>query len=204
MKELLISKVEHLDTCQVKLCSELNKDPFHSIKMVSLIKSNKTPKQVIKEYNKGTGQKLVNNEANRKKISNIRYAHKESKVEEDEESQPIISIQHLKNFINENLLSAEEIEAVDNDSVFVCGADKNDDNLTVVLTTKNLLGNYLKSSKIGELFICVDGTYRLNDLGYPLLTLGTVDLNKKLHISNILFFFKIKFNSIICNNSVRE
>ena len=124
---------------------------------------------------------------------------------EEENQQPIISIQHLKSFINDNLLSSHEIENLDNNSVFACGANKTDENLAVVLTTKNLLNNYIKQSNLGDLFICADGTYRLSNLDYPLLTLGTIDLNRKLQfqysILNSSLIFVVSFATTVTESN---
>ena len=57
--ELLISNIEHLDSCQIDLSSGFNSDPFKSTELMALIKSNMPPKQVIKEYKK-TNRKEAN------------------------------------------------------------------------------------------------------------------------------------------------
>jgi len=49
------------------------------------------------------------------------------------------------------------------------------------MSTKGLLRNYIKQSKAGNKFLCLDGTYGLNSNEYPLLILATIDINKKLY-----------------------
>jgi len=192
--ELLISKIPHDPSCSVNLSNDKTADLFSTPEMLTLIKSNKPPKQVIKQYNKETRKNLLNNATNRKKISNIRYTLKESLAKKDEDNiKPIVSLQHLKNFIQENFLSPEEIQRIDENAIFVCGNFASQESFTTVLTTKSLLRNYIKQSLCADSFFCLDGTYRLNILGHPLLILGTVDLAKKFHISKKLINFRLIF-----------
>jgi len=182
--ELFLSTTKHIKNCKyADLNTSIN--PYNHPYMKVLIGADKNPKQIIKEFRKETKIDLPNNEKTRKKISNLKTYNKKKKNEDLPHSAMIFNMDQMQKFINDSL-SERELLNLNNDSVFVANALTHENNLTVVLTTKNLLLNCYKQSLDGEKYWCVDGTYNLNNINYPSLILGTVDNNKKLHISKIL------------------
>jgi len=104
-----------------------------------------------------------------------------------EASQNIFNLYQLQQFIANNTLSLQELNNIEPNTVFVCGNLQSEQDFTAVLTTKNLLLNYVKQGKVQEKFICLDGTYSLNNINYPSLILGTVDSNRSFHLSKNSF-----------------
>ena len=94
--------------------------------MNELILSQKTPKEIIKEFNSKTGKNLENNNENRKKISTLRsykkHVNKMNKQAKDNKaSQNIFNIYQLQQFIAHNTLSLQELNNIEPNTVFVCG-----------------------------------------------------------------------------------
>lgn len=59
---------------------------------------------------------------------------------------------------------------------YECNTDKAQKGFHFCITTPNLLGRLSKVS-----IICIDATYKLNWMGFPLVILGTVDKMKRFH-----------------------
>jgi len=182
---LFESKIQHVPGCKYK-----NEAPSHFAHpiMKELIAGDRAPKEVIKEFNSRTKQNLENNDENRKKISNNRSYLKSVKKAEAQtqnvtRSEEIFNIFQLQEFINNNTLSARELQNIEGNTAFVCGSLQTEEEFVAVLTTKNLLQNYVKQGKSREKFLCLDGTYSLNEKRYPSLILGTVDSNRNFHLS---------------------
>ena len=93
----------------------------------------------------------------------------------------------MQSFAKEHTPTQEQLISQDSDKVFVCGAETNEEGVTIVLTTKNLLNNYYKQAISQDSFLCTDGTYRLNNIRYPSLVVGTVDINRKFHLGKFSY-----------------
>ena len=61
----------------------------------------------------------------------------------------------LKAYARDNCLSSLEIQNINTNTVFVPGYIEEGEHISVVLTTKNLLSNNLKQSKLHGKFLCV-------------------------------------------------
>ena len=177
----LFIKDKHKKNCKFDV--QLKEDPFVDSDLLSLIKrSELKPTTVIKKYINIPGKKLENTAKIRQKISSIRSKDKaKSKLPE----QMVYNMNELKSFIEQNSPSHEQFSALGFDRPFVCGQISDTDNITLIMTTKNLLENYYKQSQCSSKFLCLDGTYRLNNLRYPSLILGTVDIERKFHLGII-------------------
>jgi len=95
----------------------------------------------------------------------------------------LINIQQMRNLIADNSLTDGEFLQLNPDSISVVGSDQTEDRFTIILSTKSLLLNCYKQSQSGVKFLALNGTYRLNNIRYPSIILGTVDSNRKLHLS---------------------
>jgi len=47
--------------------------------------------------------------------------------------------------------------------------------------------NYVQQNKYAPKFLCLDGTYKLNDTRYPTIIVGTVDRERKFHLGKYYF-----------------
>mgnify|MGYP001268922713 CR=1 FL=1 len=182
--KLFESKIQHVQGCKYK--DEVPCLFAHPV-MKELIAGDRAPKEVIKEFNSRTKLNLENNDENRKRISNNRSYLKKIKkaaTQNTTYSEEILNIFQLQEFIANNTLSARELQNIEGNTAFVCGSLQTEEEFVAVLTTKNLLQNYVKQGKSREKFLCLDGTYSLNEKRYPSLILGTVDSNRNFHLSN--------------------
>ena len=61
----------------------------------------------------------------------------------------------------------------------------NGEDFVGLITTKNLLLNIIKQASSAIINISLDGTYKLNKQGFPTIVIGTKDVQKRFHLSNI-------------------
>ena len=107
------------------------------------------------------------------------------------ETAPITNIHELKTETMRSTFNAIELQNIAQDTVFVAGSHFAENNFCVCLISKALLKNYITQGKHAPRFLAIDGTYKLNNLMYPTLILGTVDVNRKFHLD--ILFFLVKF-----------
>ena len=98
-----------------------------------------------------------------------------------------MNINELKIEAQRAIFDAEGLANLTEDTVFVAGSKFIDNKFCVVLTSKTLIKNYIIQGKYAPKFVAIDGTYKLNQLMYPTLILGTVDVNRKFHLGKTLF-----------------
>ena len=79
------------------------------------------------------------------------------------------------------------LKNIADDTVLVAGSKFTENKFYIVLTSKVLLKNYITQGKYAPRFLAIDGTYKLNDLMYPTLVLGTVDVNRRFHLGTNIF-----------------
>lgn len=155
-----------------------------------LVSSTLPPKQVIQTYNKDRKAKglfeLPILSRITKKISRIR--HDLNSKDNDIPHSLVVNMNELKAEVQRASFADDELSNIPEDTVFVAGSHFTENKFCVVLTSKTLLKNYLTQGKYAPRFLAVDGTYKLNDLKYPTLVLGTVDVNRKFHLSNFSLF----------------
>ena len=71
------------------------------------------------------------------------------------------------------------------DTVFVAGSKFTENKFCVVLASKALLKNCITQGKYAPRFSAIDGIYKLNELMYLTLVIGTV--NRKFHLGINIF-----------------
>jgi len=185
---ILIGKSE--DQCELwlnqypheKVCEEQS-DLFKTQKLRKLIQTNLKPNEIIKQFNKDSDRKLPNNEETRKKISKLKYLEK-SKAEINHE---INNLKDLGSWLYtkyQHDISDGSFDSLNWNQPFVADFEIYEDNFFSFATTKNLIYNFIKQEQTNFNRLCADGTYKLNNLGYPLIVLGTIDLHRKFHLSN--------------------
>jgi len=188
--KLCFSILNHIENCKYNDILQ-HQDPFKHPEMLKLLESTHPPTKILKLFTSRTKINITINDKNRKKIANLKqYVHSKSKAEREINNNncSIFNLEQLKAYARDNCLSSLEIQNINTNTVFVPGYIEEGEHISVVLTTKNLLSNYLKQSKIHGKFWCVDGTYRLNKIEYPSIVLGTIDNNRKLHFSKFPFY----------------
>ena len=96
--------------------------------------------------------------------------------------------QELQNWINSLYFKIEEENFKDFswDAPFIADYEMKNDDFIIMVTTKNSLQNIIKQDLCGHSLIVLDGTYNLNEPGYPTIVVGTIDLHKKFHLGNTL------------------
>jgi len=68
----------------------------------------------------------------------------------------------------------------------IIGYNLNPDNFCMVFTSKHLLNNILRQAIVGSTrYLCLDGTYKLTVLEYPLLVFGTQDSSHKFKLLDV-------------------
>ena len=165
-------------------CEEL-KNPIDTIKFNTLLSLKIKPSHLIKEYNKTAILKIQDNEVNRRKITQKRYT-------ENQKSKPtneIVTMSNFKEWIHlhdQSFLNNENFNIIDWNLPFVTGYSFERDNFITFCTTKNLIYNITKQVVAELTYICCDGTYKLNQSGFPTIVVGTVDLHRKFHLSKKL------------------
>ena len=192
---LWICTKEHIENCPFKdQLGNLSEEEkiFEDQKLKILISSTLPPKQVIQVYNKNRKaeglSELPNVNRVAKKISRYRFGLN-LKEKDIQEPTLIVNINELKGEVHRNTFSAEDVKNLSDDTVFVAGSQFIDNKFCIVLTSKILLNRYMIQRKFSPGFLAMDGTYRLNELRYPTLVLGTVDVHRKFHLGNFFFFF---------------
>jgi len=96
----------------------------------------------------------------------------------------VVNIAELKAEVARNTFGTQELSMLSENTVFVAGSYFDDNDFCVVLTSKSLLSKFILQRNHALSFLAVDGTYKLNDVKFPTLVLGTVDLNRKFILSN--------------------
>jgi len=75
-----------------------------------------------------------------------------------------------------------EKETEDNESIII-GKNLQPDQFCLVFSSKSLLKNIIhQATTCSKKYLCLDGTYKLTALGYPLLVIGTQDLYHKFRL----------------------
>lgn len=180
--ELKLNLYDHLPTCKDLV------NPFNSKEMRVLTRVKLKPSEIISEFNKtqdNEAMKLVDNEENRRKISQLKYVEK---VKDQEDKLPkIASIRDLKLWMEGKYISNLTDEAFTNlgwDLPFVANyrIDAAKSDFFAFVTTKNCLYNVVKQKIGNHSRLCADGTYKLVAEGYPTIIIGTTDINRKLHL----------------------
>lgn len=174
---------DHLPQCNQNKDSSHWNDP----EFIKLLKLPLTPSIIINEYNKGKeeNKKIISTEDVRSKISGKKYALK--KGERDDMSDlSIVSISQLESFLIQHYINNIPLNQLDsfsfNDPI-ISGYNITGKAFSSFITSKNLLLNVVKqTAAIGVTFISADATYKLNQLGYPTVIIGTCDLNRKFHL----------------------
>lgn len=141
--------------------------------VINSANNNHKPKRIIREINKmreETQQFQNDVTPTSRQIHYLLAKHREK------ETPPIISIGELVEWCEGKSAIPE-----DQDEAFVLAEQhsKHKQNMyfRFVLSTIRLLQNAANVTNI-----CVDATYKLNWCGFPLLLLGTIDLNKSFHL----------------------
>jgi len=191
-KIILLGKSEqvcelHLNQYSQKRECEQQTNLFHTSEMKMLLQGNLKPNELIVNFNKNSEQKLPNDEATRRKISQLKYFEKQkSNINEE-----INNVKDLKAWLEarfkDNIVE-DSFQSLSWDEPFVSDFEIKGADFYSFLTTKNLIYNIVKQNLSNVTHICVDGTYKLNNLGYPTIVIGTLDLHRKFHLSNILFY----------------
>ena len=188
--ELWLNKHHHLPDCNNSI------DPFSSQTFQEVLKIGGKPIKMIEKFNKiieekGEGTKINNSVEVRRKISQMKYT---SKIK-NENDLDMKNINDLKDWLNQHYqanANDESFLSLDWNEPFVANFRIYQDNFVAFCTTKNLVYNIVKQQSMDTAFICADGTYKLNNLGYPTLIVGTVDLQRRFHPGNlflIVFLF---------------
>ena len=181
----------HLENCETT--SNSLSDPS----LLKLAKLPLKPLRILKEYNKNSENKIPETNANRKKISRLKYNAKKNEAE----SNNIYNLEDLKRFVDPKLLKNEEdLLNINYDEPFYLGLDEKNNDFICFATTKNLLLNLKKQSEINFSFLNIDGTYRLNELSYPTIVVGTVDNDRRFKLGcsiNFFFLFVKLFDKLV-------
>jgi len=184
--ELHINRYTHLNSC----CKSEN--VFASPEFMLLLKGKLKPSEIIIEFNKISDKKITNSLENRRKISQLKYSsHNKDPINSNicnaKELQEWLESHHQLNIVDESFNSLNWNEP------FISSYEIYEDNFYSFATTKNLIYNIVKTDVSNITPIVIDGTYKLNNLGYPTIVLGTVDLQRKFHLSKFVFFNLLSF-----------
>lgn len=203
---LWLSRIIHLPSCTYKDKFGIQhkeelvfQDPvFHA-----LVCSTLPPKNVISTYNNERQKRnlspLKESTELTRKISQIR--HKYTKKDQEEAgANLIVNVDELKKEAQRTSFNDEQIGQLSRNTCFVAGSYFDGDNFAVVLTSKMLLENSFNQGNCYPRLLAVDGTYKLNNVKFPTLVIGTTDINRKFHLGTMLFFFSlILYSRIMCN-----
>lgn len=86
--------------------------------------------------------------------------------------------------INFLVLTESNLDSLEYNDPFVTTFEECDSNFFAFFSTKNLLGNLKKQASNDFSYISMDGTFKLNNLSYPTIVIGTVDKEKMFHLGN--------------------
>lgn len=141
--------------------------------LITSAKNNHKPKRIIRDINKMREEKQrFENDV----TPSSRQIHYLLAKHSEKEAPPIVSIGELVEWCEERAATPKN-----NDEAFVLAEQhsKHKQNMyfRFVLSTVRLLRNAANVNNI-----CVDATYKLNWCGFPLLLIGTIDLNKSFHL----------------------
>ena len=109
---------------------------------------------------------------------------------------------NMKENINLLATNIEELVAITDFAVKNYQVAKNDDNfstikvlcpfklitenqLILMFSTKNLLKNAIMQCVQDSSLIAIDSTYNTNECKYPLIVVGTIDINQKFHLISL-------------------
>jgi len=179
--KLLYNKKPHLP-----LCKEEN-NVFDSSKLREFLELGYKPKKAINKFNKLGGEKITNNEENRRKLTQIKYIINKKKREDA----PVITNSRDLQLWIDTFYFQSDSETFKNlswDAPFVSNYEIDNECFLVMITTKNSLLNFLKQANTSLPLIALDATYNLNVPGYPTIVVGTIDLHRKFHLGIIFFF----------------
>ena len=188
--ELWLNKYPHEETCENQ--SDLFKHPNLRILLGTSLK----PTEIIKKFNQGSERKLIDNDETRKKISKLKYTEK-VKIDGNQEITNLKSLQSWLHTRHQENTKNESFEVLNWNEPFVADYKIYGENFYAFLTTKNLVYNFVKQEQTDFNRLCADGTYKANNLGYPLIVLGTIDLHRKFHHSKIISLKLLKIYSWI-------
>ena len=162
-----------------------------------MVRSDLTPTLILKNYNKEQGGKKGSEVAITEKLKRKISAFK-SKLKEKEgrdQEKVLINIEELKNEVLKYPHSDAIPKNIPNETFFYAGSSIDQNEFIVALTSKGPLGDYIPQTKVGPSSPPIDATYKLNNLKYPTIILGTVDKTRKFHLSNSPPFFNKFFFS---------
>jgi len=186
---LYLSTIQHKEDCPYKKnFGEISQkdDLFSNKDFQRLVASKDPPTLVIKTWNeerKKNGLEEIKETPDLKReISIRRYMMKEKKSEEQNESIAIENIEELKKEVSKLTFDVKKLPTITSTNLFVAGSQFIDDDFTIILTSKALLDNYVMQGKHAPKFLCIDGTYKLNEIRYPTIIVGTVDKERKFHL----------------------
>jgi len=196
MCKLFFSIVDHAEDCkfQDKFGKKTEEEKlFEDPLFLSLVNSSLAPTLIIKNYNKEQKRRgnleIKENEQLKRKISTFKYKLKQKDPIQSQADQ-IWNIEEFKKEISKHIFTNSNLSLLPDDLMFIVGSYFENNNFTVVLTSKNLLRNYVSQATLGPSLFVLDGTYKLNDLQYPTLVLGTIDKNRKFYLSNSFFKYQ--------------
>ena len=89
-----------------------------------------------------------------------------------------LAVEDIENFFEEHKLTENN-----RNEVFVIDAslgNENNSNITVVFSSKTCLKNLDRAANTTSPMLAIDGTFKVNSLGYPLLCLTTQDMNHRI------------------------
>ena len=92
----------------------------------------------------------------------------------------------LINLMKDYIIDLEDFKKYDKNKAFCHEITINESELFIFLTSKTLLTNILKQKIYDESIIAIDATYNTNLLHLPLIILGTIDLDHKFHLVNMV------------------
>ena len=125
-----------------------------------------------------------------KKVSQLKYAVKVR----DELDLDMRNLNDLKAWLNQHHqanVNNDSFASLDWNEPFVADLQVYEDNFVAFSTTKNLVYNIVKQQNMDLGFICADGTYKLNNLSYPTIVVGAVDLFRRFHLGNYFYLIFI-------------
>ncbi len=150
--------------------------------LIEFCKLRLTPTEIIQEYNKKTeGEKLLNTNDTRRKISQIKYVQKPEDV-----PQKICNIRDLRELLERKCvksLTNTHLSSIPWNEVIISDYEIRNNEFVAYATTKNLQLNIVKQLATGKMVKGADGTYKLNDQGHPMIVIGVYDLHGKFHPS---------------------
>jgi len=183
--DLLFNQKSHLVDCKQ------NENLLYDQKIKEYLELGMKPKEAIRRFNKLGEAKIDNSRENCKKFSQLKWTLKQK---EDKNRLDIINAFELEAWLKSKTYLNEEgnFDSLSWNTPFVANFKIQNDDFIALLTTKNCSHNFIKQASCDHLFICLDGTYKMNIPGFPTIVIGTCDLHRKFHFGN----FNFKFNLI--------